>query len=415
MLDKKYLLPSEALCELKKALSRKDLLMESVFIEDSYNRILAKDIISYEDLPSFDRSTVDGYAVKSSNTFGAKETSPVYLTLKGEIFMGRAPDFELRDLEAAKIPTGGMLPVGADSVVMLEHAQELSESFLEIFKTVAPGENVIRKGEDIRKGTVIFKKGQKLRPQDIGALAGLGITKIDVFKKPVVSIISTGDEIVSPASKLEMGQVRDINSYTLYGLISEAGCIPKKKGIFKDRYEFIKTAIEESLTDSDMILISGGTSAGTKDITADIINDIARIYSSKGVIFHGVSIKPGKPTIGGVINNIPILGLPGHPAAIFVCFNVFIKPILELLCGIREENFLSKSIMAKMAKSVSSTSGREDHIRVRLEIKDEVLYAHPVLGKSGLITTLVAAHGIVIIPTNKLGINEGEDVEVMLF
>lgn len=415
MLDKKYLLPNEALFELKNALSRKDLLIESVFIEDSYNRILAKDIISYEDLPSFDRSTVDGYAVKSSNTFGAKETSPIYFTLKGEIFMGMVPDFELKDLEAAKIPTGGMLPVGADSVVMLEHVQEISENLLEIFKTVAPGENVIRMGEDIKRGTVILKKGQRLRPQDVGALAGLGITEVDVFKKPVVSIISTGDEIVSPSSKLEIGQVRDINSYTLSGLIYESGCIPKKKGIFKDRYEVIKTAIEESLTDSDMILVSGGTSAGTRDMTADIINDIARVYNSEGVIFHGVSIRPGKPTIGGIINTIPVFGLPGHPAAIFVCFNVFIKPILELLCGIREEKFLSKSIMAKMAKSISSTSGREDHIRVKLEMKDGALYAHPVLGKSGLITTLVAAHGIVVIPSNKLGINEGEDVEVKLF
>lgn len=415
MLDKNYLLPKEALKQIKNAILRSDLPIETISIEDSYNRVLSKDIISYEDLPPFDRSTVDGYAVKSSDTFGAKETSPVYLTLKGEVFMGIAPDFEIKTMEVASIPTGGMLPKGADSVVMLEHVQKVSENILEIVRSVAPGENVIKKGEDVKNGQIILKKGHRLRPQDVGALAGLGITKVDVFKKPIVSIISTGDEIVSPNLKLEIGQVRDINSYTLSGLILEVGGIPKKKGIFKDRYEIIKVAIEESIKDSDMVLISGGTSAGTKDMTADIMNDIARIYGGEGVIFHGVSIKPGKPTIGGMINKKPIFGLPGHPVAIFVCFNVFIKPILEYLCGVKEDKFLSKSITAKMTKSVASTSGREDHIRVKLEMKDGDLYAHPVLGKSGLITTLVDAHGIVIIPHNKLGINEGEEVEVMLF
>ncbi len=384
-------------------------------LEDSYSRVLASDIVANEDLPSFDRSTVDGYAVRASDTFGAKETSPAYFTLVGEVLMGEAPDFEIKELEAAKISTGGMLPVGADAVVMLEYVQPVSDDFLEIVKAVSLGENVIKKGEDIKKGAFVLKRGHKLRPQDVGALAGLGITSVEVYKKPVVAILSTGDEVVPAECSLKIGQVRDINSYTLSGLISESGGISLKKGLFKDRYEIIKRAIEESLKDSDMILISGGTSAGTKDMTADIINDIARSHGGEGVLFHGVSIKPGKPAIGGIINGKPVFGLPGHPAAIFVCFDSFIKPVLERLCGLdREENFF-KSIKAKMVKSISSVAGREDHIRVRVEKIDEEFYAYPILGKSGLITTLVEAHGMVIIPANKLGINAEEEVLVRLF
>jgi molybdopterin molybdotransferase len=415
VLDKNYLLPQEALNLIEKSLLEFPLSVETIMLEDSYDRVLASDIVANEDLPSFDRSTVDGYAVKSSDTYGAKETFPVYFTLVGEVFMGLAPDFEVRDLEAAKIPTGGMLPTGTDSVVMLEYVQPVSDNILEIMRAVSPGENVIRRGEDIKKGSLLLKRGHKLRPQDVGALAGLGITSVDVYKRPVVAIISTGDEIVSPDSDLKIGQVRDINSYTLSGLIAETGGIPIKKGIFKDKYEIIKKVIEESLQNSDMILISGGTSAGTKDMTADIINDIAEYYGGEGVIFHGVSIKPGKPTIGGIIAGKPVFGLPGHPAAIFVCFDNFIKPILKRLCGLdKKENFI-KSLKAKMAKNISSVSGREDHIRVKVEKEGEEFYAHPILGKSGLITTLVDADGIVIIPPNKLGINAGEEVTVRLF
>jgi molybdopterin molybdotransferase len=249
----------------------------------------------------------------------------------------------------------------------------------------------------------------------MGALAGLGITEIDVFRKPVVSIISTGDEIVPADSPLKLGQVRDINSFTLSGLISEHGGIPVKKGIFKDDYDVIKDAVEGALQDSDMVLISGGTSAGTKDMTAQIINDIAQIYGGSGVLFHGVSIKPGKPMIGGVVNNKPILGLPGHPAATHVCFDLFIRPVMARLCGLDSRKNFTKTIKAKMAKNMASAAGREDHIRVYLEEKNGELSAIPVLGKSGLITTLVKADGIVIIPQNKLGLDVGEEVMVKLF
>ncbi|MDI6801961.1 MAG: molybdopterin molybdotransferase MoeA [Thermodesulfovibrionales bacterium] len=414
MFDKNYLLPSEALDRILSVISAPFLSDERLKIEECYSRIAAVDIVSPEDLPAFSRSTVDGYALNSKDTFGAKDTIPAYINIRHEVFMGASPDFEIKQGEAAKIPTGGMLPAGADAVLMLEHSQVISPDMIEVTKSVAPGENVIQKGEDIKEGEAVITKGHKLRAQDIGALAGIGITEINVFKKPIVSIISTGDEIVSASNSLNLGQVRDINSFVLSGLIMEHGGMPAKKGIFKDDYEIIKKIIHESLNDSDMVLISGGTSAGAKDMTAQIIDDIAGLYGGGGVLFHGVSLKPGKPVIGGVVNNKPILGLPGHPAAIVVCFNLFIRPILEKLSGLNGKN-LDKSIKAKMAKSIASAAGREDHIRVYLEKHGNELLSVPVLGKSGLITTLVKADGIVIIPHGKLGLDKGEEVTVKLF
>ncbi len=419
MLDKNYLLPAEALALILNSISGNSLPLEKLPIQECYSRVLAKDIASSEDLPAFSRSTVDGYALNSVDTFGAKETSPAYITVKHEIFMGTSPEFSIKRAEAAKIPTGGMLPDGTDSVVMLEHVQEVSADIIdmiEVMRAVTPNENVIQKGEDVKKGEVILKKGRKLRTEDIGALAGIGITEIEVIKKPVVSIILTGDEIVPADSVLKLGQIRDINSYTLSGLIIDCGGIPIKKGIFKDDYNILKNAAIEAIDSSDIVLISGGTSAGTKDMTADIINDISKNYDGKnGVLFHGVSAKPGKPMIGGIINNMPVLGLPGHPAAIVVCFDIFIRPVMEKLMGINQNKLSFKTVTAKMARGIASAAGREDHIRVSLKEENGELFAFPVLGKSGLITTLVKADGIVVIPHAKLGLDRGEEVLVKLF
>lgn len=415
MFNKSYLSPLDALKLIIDSVSEHSLSTERLTIEKCYSRIIASDIISSEDLPAFYRSTVDGYALHSKDTFGAKETSPSYITIRHEIVMGAVPDFELKNREAAKIPTGGMLPKGADAVVMLEHAQIVSGDMIEVMRPAAPNENVIQQGEDIKKDEIILSKGHKLRAQDIGAFAGIGITEIEVFRKPVISIVSTGDEIVPANSPLKLGQVRDINSFTLAGLIMEHGGIPEKKGIFKDDYEIIKNIIQESLKNSDMVLISGGTSAGTKDMTAEIINDIGQLYGGGGVLFHGIALKPGKPMIGGIVANKPILGLPGHTAAIIICFNLFIKPLIEKLSGFNSEKNFIKAVTAKMAKNIASAAGREDHIRVYIEEKEGALLAFPVLGKSGLITTLVKADGIVVVPQNKLGLDAGEEVVVNLF
>ncbi|HCC69366.1 MAG TPA: molybdopterin molybdenumtransferase MoeA [Nitrospiraceae bacterium] len=374
--------------------------------------ILSRDIFSPEDMPGFSRSTVDGFAVKSEDTFGATEGFPAYLNQIGEVVMGAEPAFKLDKGNAAKIATGGMIPDGADAVVMLEHIQEVNENLIEVLKPVAPSENVIQAGEDIKKGEIVLEKGSRLRPQDIGALAGLGITKVWLYKKPVVSIISTGDEIVH-SGPLKLGQVRDINSYNLSGLITLNGGQPVRKGIFPDNYNEIKNAASSSIKESAMILITGGSSVGTKDMTVRVINDLGL----PGVLFHGVSVKPGKPIIGGIVNGVPVFGLPGHPAAVTVCFELFIEPVLRALTGEKPciSQTIRKTVKARLTKNLASSTGREEHVRVRIEEIDGEMWAVPILGKSGLITTLVKADGTVVIPLKKQGIEKGEEVEVKLF
>ena len=382
-------------------------------LEDALGMVLSRDSISPEDLPGFIRSTVDGFAVNSSDTFGATETLPSYVSVTAEISMGEEPDCTIAKGTAAKIATGGMLPRGTDAVVMFEHTQQVDNKMIEVLKPVAPGENVIQAGEDARRGEHVLKAGHRLRPQDIGALAGLGITDMWVYERPRVSIISTGDEIVPADQPLKPGQVRDINSYTLSGLLSLAGGIPVRKGIFSDTYDVLRNIVEQSLKDSDMILITGGSSVGTKDMTAQVINDLGK----PGVLFHGVSLKPGKPTMGGMIDSFPIFGLPGHPAAVTVSFEMLVKPVLEKLSGLRKNKLDSdkNTVVAKIAKNISSSPGRQEHIAVTLEERDGELWAVPILGKSGLITTLTRADGTVVIPLRKLGIQEGEPVKVRLF
>jgi molybdopterin molybdotransferase len=409
MLDKKYLTLKESVKLLLDYIEFRCLSFEIVSIESAYNRITYEDILAPENLPGFKRSTVDGFAVRSQDTFGAKETMPVYLTVKGHIPMGVAPDFFLNPGEAASIGTGGMLPEGADAVVMIEHVNVVSSDLIEILKPIGPGENVIFEDEDIKEGELVIPKGHKLKPQDIGALAGLGISQIKVVKKPVIAIILTGDEIIPHTEKVTPGKIRDINSFTLAGLIDLAGGIPLKMGIVKDDYKELKAIVNKAYELADIILITGGTSAGIKDMTAQIINELGE----PGIIFHGVSIKPGKPIIAGVCNNKPVFGLPGHPVAVYICFELFVKPVINKMLGLTDKTYKPK-VKAKLTKSISSQAGRRDFIRVYLEEKEGELLATPLLSKSGLIMTLVKANGILCIPEDLLGFEKDEIVEVEL-
>lgn len=386
---------------------------ENLKMYESFGRILSRDLFSPEDLPNFSRSTVDGFAVYAADTFGSTEGMPSYLNVRYEIVMGKEPAFELQKGEVAKIATGGMLPKGADAAVMLEHTQQVDAGMIEVLKPVAPGENVIQTGEDVKKGACVLPKGHRLRPQDIGVLAGLGVKDIWVYEQLKASIISTGDEIVPLDKPVRPGQVRDINSYNLAGLITDAGAIPLIKGIFSDDYKIIRDVIEKSIVDSNIVLISGGSSVGAKDVTARVIDDLGK----PGVLFHGVSLKPGKPTIGGIINNIPTFGLPGHPAAVFVCFEIFIRPLIKILSGVAEERIsIDKyTIEARIARNISSSPGREEHIGVFLKESQGEIWAVPILGKSGLISTLIKADGTAVIPLRKIGVQEGEIVKVRLF
>jgi len=407
MLDKKYLLAEDAVKLLLKHLAPGCLPVETVMIEEAYGRVTAEDIVSPEDLPGFERSTVDGFAVKAQDTFGAKESSPAYLTVKGDIPMGAIPDFSLSNGEAASIATGGMLPEGADAVVMIEHVNLVSQDLIEVLKSVSPGENVIFRDEDAKKGEVVIKAGHRLKPQDIGGLAGLGITTVKVIKKPVVSIILTGDEIIPHTEKVTPGKVRDVNSFTLAGLSYENGAVPLKMGIVKDEYNELRATVSKAYNLSDIVLITGGTSAGVKDLTAKVIDELG----SPGVLFHGASIKPGKPVIGAVCNGKPVFGLPGHPVAVYICFELFVKPVINYMLGLKDKNF-KKTVKAKISRSIHSQAGREDFIRVYLEERNGEIWATPLLSKSGLIMSLVKAQGIVHIPSQLLGLSEGEEVFV---
>ncbi|WP_038057421.1 gephyrin-like molybdotransferase Glp [Thermodesulfobacterium hydrogeniphilum] len=409
MLDKGYLSRKKALELLLSHLKFRVLEAETIPIEKAYGRVVYEDIKAPEDLPGFERSTVDGYAVNAADTFGAKETSPTYLTLKGEISMGEIPSFELKRGECAYIHTGGMLPPGANAVVMVEHTSLAGGNLVEIFKAVSPYENVILRDEDAKKGEVIIPAGKRLKPQDIGALAGLGISEIKVVKKPKIAIILTGDEIIPHTEKITPGKVRDINSFTLSGLIDETGGVSLKMGIVEDNYEKIKEMVQKAYELADIILITGGTSAGTKDMTAQIINELGK----PGILFHGVSIKPGKPIIAGICNDKPVFGLPGHPVAVYICFDLFVKPVIEKMMGLNKRSFKPK-IKAKISKSIYSQAGRTDFIRVFLEKRDGELWAVPLLSKSGLIMSLVKADGLICIPENLLGYEKGKEVEVEL-
>jgi molybdopterin molybdotransferase len=386
---------------------------ESVPIEKAYGRVLSSDVVSPEDLPGFTRSTMDGYAVASADTFGVSETMPVYLEVIGQVLMGEEADRPIKRGESVQIPTGGMLPAGADAVVMFEHTTTVDETMVEITKAVAPGENVIFADEDVKKGQTVLRNGQRLRPQDIGALAGLGILEVDLFRKPLVAIIGTGDEVVPPDRPLTAGKVRDINSYNLAGLIQGCHAVPVRKGIVDDDLESLRSLVREAVSESDMVLITGGSSVGTKDYTSRVIEELG----SPGVLFHGVAMKPGKPLIGGMVNGVPVFGLPGHPAAITVSFEAFVEPLLTVMSGRELIPHMPsrRTCIALFGRNFASSAGREEHVRVSVEKREGELWAVPVLGKSGLVRTLVQADGMVVIPMNKSGLYEGEEVEVRLF
>ena len=409
MLDKNYLTYEEALALLLKNTPTGIIPEEEVNISDACGRVLAQDVIATENLPGFNRSTVDGFAVRSKDTFGAKETLPAYLSVKGEVLMGETPQFSLLPGECAKISTGGMLPEGADAVVMVENTNQVSEDLVEVLKPVSPWENVILEDEDVKRGEVVLKSGRILRPQDIGALAGLGVSKVKVRRKPRVSVIVTGDEIIPVEKSPKPGEVRDINSYTLRGLLKDVSAEVLNYGIVKDEYNELKSIVKEAFSNSDVVLISGGTSAGTRDMTAEIIETLG----DPGILFHGVRIKPGKPLIAAVCQNKPVFGLPGHPVAVYITYKFFVEPvILRLLNATPKE--ITPKVKAILTRTITSQPGRRDFVRVSLEKKEGNLYASPLLSKSGLITSLVKADGLIIVPEDIPGLEKGEEVEVEL-
>ncbi|MFV9510083.1 gephyrin-like molybdotransferase Glp [Tepidibacillus sp. LV47] len=384
--------------------------VETVGIMEAVGRVLASDIVSSEDVPGFNRSTVDGYAVIARNTYGSSESMPTFFKIIGSVEMGKEVTQEIRDGEAMYVPTGGMLPKGADAVVMIEDVEVIGD-LLNVFEQVAPRENVILQGEDVKLNEVILKKGHRLRPQDLGGLAAIGITEVTVYRKIKVGILSTGDELVPPDTKeLLTGQIRDINGISISAAVQALGGEAIYGGIVTDEYEEYLKRAKELFEQVDFLILSGGSSMGTKDYTNRVMNELGQ----PGVFVHGVAIKPGKPTIIANCDGKPVMGLPGHPVSAMVLFDLFATQILNQLHGVITNRF-AKQLKAKISRNVASQVGRTDYVRVKLEIRNDELWAIPVFGKSGLITNLVKSDGMIEIPEFKEGIVEGEWVNVLLF
>jgi molybdopterin molybdotransferase len=415
--------PSKALQTLLRALPNREPAGEVIDTTKALGRVTCADVRAPHPLPEFPRSTMDGYAVRARDTFGTSESMPGYLTLVGEVPMGDTPSFALMPGTCALIHTGGMLPVGADAVVMLEYTQTILKggqlpihtSEIEFSRAIAPGENILRVGEDVAANQLVLATGIRVRPAEIGGCMALGITQLRVATYPRIGIISSGDEIVVPEQNPLPGQVRDVNSYSLAGLVERAGGVPVLYGIVPDDLEAMKAAAARALAECDALVITAGSSASARDTTAAAIETLG----APGVLVHGVNVRPGKPTILAVCGGKAVIGLPGNPVSALVIAGMFIVPMIEKLLG--EKPKPKASVHAKLAVNVPSQAGREDWVAVKLITSTSeawagggILLAEPTFGKSNLIFSLVAADGLVRIPPDATGLNAGEMVEVIL-
>ncbi|RJP46853.1 MAG: molybdopterin molybdenumtransferase MoeA [Desulfobacteraceae bacterium] len=385
---------------------------EPIHLLDALGRIIATDITAEMDIPEFARSTMDGYAVCAASTFGASEANPAYLTITGSIAMGELPPGPVRPGEAMRIPTGGMMPDGADGVVMIEHTAEIDATMLEVYRSVPPLHHVIARGEDFVAGSSLIQTGTRIRPQEMGLLAAMGLERIDVFKKTKIGLISTGDEIVSIDTPPGPGQIRDINTYTLSGQIMAAGAIPVIYGIVTDDVSLLHAACAKILAETDMVIISGGSSVGMRDVTIDAIQR----FDGAEILVHGIPISPGKPTLLARVQNKALWGLPGHVTSAMVVFDRIVRPFIEKISGIDPAcHAPARQIQARLTRNVASAQGRRDFVRVRLIEKENELTAEPILGKSGLLSTMLKAHGLIEIDRNVEGLEKGSMVPVILF
>ncbi len=425
--------PDEAREKLLAHLSQPTVDSVSINVSSALGRITAADVFAPHPLPDFQRTTVDGYAVRAQDTFGATDSLPAYLNLIGEVPMGDTPSFELGAGQCALIHTGGMLPKGADAVVMLEYTQTIRRgdlhgrppheqsgtgaspvptSEIEIFKSVADGENVIRIGEDVAQNQLVIPKGTQIRPSEIGGLMALGFTTVHVAKEPRVGLISTGDEVIEPSQRPRPGQVRDINSYTLGALVEKSGGVAKRYGIIADQFSALKEAAAQALSECDVVIITAGSSASTRDMTAEVIRQLGE----PGVLVHGINTRPGKPTILGVCAGKAVIGLPGNPVSALVNGYLFVVPVVEKLLGALPKP--KATVQAKLTVNLPSQAGREDWWPVKLieNRKSQIVNyeAAPIFGKSNLIFTLAAADGLLRIHPDATGLSAGEMVEVVL-
>jgi len=399
--------PFEAIDKLLQNLPAQIGKVEEIGTIDAIGRVLEVDVFAPNPLPEFPRCTVDGYAVRSSDTFGASDSIPALLKLNGEVPMGKAPVFKVEQGTAVLIHTGGMIPDGADAVVMLEQTHPLHSSEIEILKAVSHNENVILAGEDVKTGDLVISAGTKLRIAEIGGLMSFGISKIKVAKKPLVGILSSGDEVVPADQTPKFGQVRDINSTTMSLIVSAAGGIPVQYGIVSDNETALLQIAKKAFMECDMVLVTAGSSASTRDLTSTVINQLGK----PGVLVHGVSVRPGKPTILAVCDGKPVIGLPGNPVSAFVIAGIFVTRTIQKLLNQTVAQFIPM-VPAELLANIPSVAGRDDWFPVRLVPKGNSWLAEPIYYKSNLIYNLVRADGLVHIQPDLTGIQAGETVNV---
>jgi len=375
---------------------------ETVSLENILDRVLAKDIIASEFVPDFNRSTVDGYAVQGRDVFGCSDAIPALLTLIGRVSMGSHANLIVHSGECAYVPTGAEVPQGADTMVMLEYAEEMGDRQIAIYKPAAPGSNMIYRGDDTKPGEVILTAGRRINIADAGSLAALGVVNVPVMRRPRVAIISTGDELVNPADPLTPGKIRDVNAPMLCQAVRQAGGEANFIGIIEDNDQAIRTAIRQALPECDLLILSGGTSVGEKDAAPRVISELGTM------ILHGLAAKPGKPTLFGDIDGVPIAGLPGNPVAAYFMFHLLVRPLLHKM---QNSELVDRSVILSLARAVPSNHGREEFVPIT--IKDALV--HPIASKSGLITTLANTDGFIRIPRDAEGLAQGIMVEVTLF
>jgi molybdenum cofactor synthesis domain-containing protein len=395
---------------LKQNLSSEPLGTEQVSLSKVHNRVLAQDVVSPIDVPPFNRSIVDGYAVKATDTFGASEEKPVSLKFCGKVAVGESPNIVVEDGLSTEIVTGAPLPMGANAIVMVEYTTQRGDKIL-IRRSVSIGENIMTAGSDIRRGEKVLRKSQIVASREIGVLASIGLTEVTVYTCPKVAILSTGAEVVEPGKLLLPGKIYDINAHTLSAAVLECGGEPINLGIIPDERDKLKKAIEKALHSADAVITSGGVSVGPKDFTPQILNSLGK----PGVIISGIAVKPGKPTTIAVIDDKPVFSLPGHPTSSLFMFTVFVRPILLKLAGRTEET--PPQLKAVTATKMFPARGRRTFIMVNLTYDETgTLLATPVpTGLSGAITTLAKADGFVEISEKQQFVDSGTEIDVYLF
>ena len=387
---------------------------ESIDARESLGRVAAREVRSRDRVPDFFRSNMDGFAVRSADTSPASEESSVLLDIVGTVAMGEAPGFALAPGQAARISTGGMMPEGADAVVIVERTEEVAGERVAVRESVAPGASTVAAGEDLEAGEIVFSPGRRFKPGDVGALTGIGVSRVEVYRRPRVGVLATGDEIVEPEADLGPGQVRNVNEYLLAAFARREGAEVTDYGVVADDSEGLTSAVRRAADENDAVFVSGGSSKGNKDLTRSAISGVP----GSEIVFHGVAIAPGKPTIFARNDDTVLMGLPGNPAAAAVVFTLFGAPLVRVIGGEPLERILltRPAVRARLAESVASTPGREDYIRARLEKNAGALpSAVPLRGKSVAISTVARADGLVRIPRSSEGLDEGADVDVLLF